>query len=610
MADAQGGAAAEAPAVAAVVDLGIKAATAYGRPDLAARLSSMRERLGRSDIHVFIIGDYKMGKSTMVNALVGTTVCPVDDGISTTVPTLVRHSPEPTARAIYPAADPDSDPVSEEIPFAELADYVSEAGNPANKRGIRMVEIGVPQPVLAGGLVVVDTPGVGGLASPESAATMAAATAADAVIFATSAAQELTAPEMELLETVAASCPHVLITLTKTDMYPAWHRIAEIDRAHLAARKFDARVVPISSELRIQALRYGDSELNTESGFFELAAHLRDDVIGVVRRGLAAEAATAVDSVALQIKATFEAERSALADPDRIHELTAQLEAAQVKAEKLRSAGAKWQQTLVDGIQDLTSDVDHDLRDRVRRLVAEADESLEHCDPGKRKVFEEFVAWLEQRVTADVLGNYAVLSTRARELAGRVAEHFAEEERELAFNLDALDPSRLVGDLDIGESHFQHGGPFTTGLNALRTGYFTFFMLGAIGSLTGFSMVIPVVGVLAATAAGKALKDERTRQLTIRRQQAKQNMRKFVDEAQFRVTKDTQDTLRRVHRVLRDTFMTRAQEALRSANEALIAAQQAAGSETSGRERRMRDIDAELARIADLRSRVVPLLKA
>jgi len=608
MAEAQAGAA-EA-AAAGVVDLGIKAATAYGRPDLAARLSSMRERLSRSDIHVYIIGDYKMGKSTMVNALVGATVCPVDDGISTTVPTLVRHAPEPTARAIYPGNEPDGEPVVEDVPFADVADLVSEAGNPHNKLGIRMVEIGVPQPVLAGGLVVIDTPGVVGLASPESVATMAAATAADAVIFATSAAQELTAPEVELLETVAASCPHVAIVLTKTDMYPAWRQIAEIDRAHLARRKFDARVIPISAELRIQALAYGDAELNTESGFFELAAHLRDDVIGEVRRGLAAEAAAAVDSVALQIRATFEAERAALVDPDRIQELTAQLEAAQVKAEKLRSASAKWQQTLVDGIQDLTADVDHDMRDRIRRVVAEADDALEKIDPGKSKAFDEFVTWLEQRVTGDVLANYALLSTRARELAGRVAEHFAEEERELPFNMDALDPSRLIGDLDIGDAHFQKTGPITSGLNALRMGYFTFFMLGAIGSLTGLTMVIPVVGVLAAGVAGKSLKDERTRQLTIRRQQAKQNMRKFVDEAQFRVAKDTQDTLRGVHRILRDMFMARAQEALRSANEALMAAQQAAGSENAGREHRIRDIDAELARIADLRTRTAAFGRA
>jgi hypothetical protein len=601
---------AETPAVTGVVDLGIKAATAYGRPDLAARLTAMRERLGRTDIHVFIIGDYKMGKSTMVNALVGATVCPVDDGIATTVPTMVRHAPEATARAMYPAVDPDGEPVVEEIPFTELADYVSEAGNPANKRGIRMVEIGVPQPVLAGGLVVIDTPGVGGLASPESAATMAAATAADAVIFATSAAQELTAPEMELLETVAASCPHVAVALTKTDMDPAWRQIAEIDRSHLAKRKFDARVIPLSAELRIQALAYGDADLNAESGFFELAAHLRDDVIAVVRGGLAAEAAAAVDSVAAQIKAAFDAERAALSDPERVQELTERLQAAQQRAEMLRSAGAKWQQTLVDGIQDLTSDVDHDLRDRIRRLVAEADEAIDKIDPGKRKAFEEFGAWLEQRITADVLANYALLTSRARDLAGRVAEHFAEEERDLAFDMDAIDPARLVGDLDMGDAHFQKGGPVTTGLNALRTGYFTFFMLGAIGSLTGLSMVIPVVGVLAASVAGKSLKDERTRQLAIRRQQAKQNMRKFVDEGQFRVSKDTQDTLRRVHRILRDTFITRAQESLRSANEALQAAHQAAGSETAGRERRIRDIDAELARIADLRSRTAPLLRA
>src|SRR5688572_6546327 len=100
MVQAQAGGATDASAVAGVVDLGIKAATAYGRPDLAERLASLRRRLDRAEVHVFVMGDYKMGKSTMVNALVGATVCPVDDGISTTVPTLVRHAPEPTARAI------------------------------------------------------------------------------------------------------------------------------------------------------------------------------------------------------------------------------------------------------------------------------------------------------------------------------------------------------------------------------------------------------------------------------------------------------------------------------------------------------------------------------
>lgn len=604
----QPGTATDTRAVVGAVELGIKAATAYGRPDLAARLTALRQRLDRSEIHVFIIGDYKMGKSTMVNALVGTTICPVDDGISTTVTTLVRHAPEPTATAVFPPAEPDGDPVQQPVPFADVADLVSEAGNPGNRQNVRVVEIGVPQPILAGGLVVVDTPGVGGLASPESAATLAAATGADAVIFATSAAQELTAPEVELLEAVAASCPRAVVALTKIDIHPAWRRIAEINRLHLTTRKLDARVIPVSSELRLQALALGDAELNEESGFFELAAHLRDDVIGVVRGSIAAEAAAAVDSVAQQIGAAFEAERAALTDPDHLNELTLRLERAQQGAERLRSAGSKWQQTLVDGIQDLNSDVDHDLRDRIRRLVVEADDSIEASDPGK--AFAEFANWLERRVTADVLGNYALLTNRARDLAGRVAEHFAEEEGDVAFNLDPVDASKFVAELTVGTGPDQKSGPFTQGLNALRTGYFTFFMLGAIGSITGVAAVIPVVGVVAAAVGGKALKDERARQLTIRRQQAKQSMRKYVDEAQFRVSKDAQDTLRRVHRILRDTFMTRAQEALRSANEALQAAQQATGAATTDRDRRLRDIDAELRRLAELRGVAAPLLRS
>lgn len=598
----------DAKAVAGVLELGVKAATAYGRPDLAARLSVLLDRLGRDDVHVYVVGDYKTGKSTLVNALVGAEVCPVDDGIATTVPTMIRHAPQPTAQAVFEPEAADGEPVTRDVEFADVADLVSEAGNPANRRRIRLVEVGVPQPVLASGLVLVDTPGVGGLASPESAATLAAATGADAVMFATSAAQELTQPEVDLLEAVTASCPRAITVLTKTDIYPAWRRIAELDRKHLAHRDIAVDVVPVSSEIRQQALAAGDAALNEESGFLELATRLREDVIDAVRGGVAGEAAQAVVSVAQQIAAGFEAEREVLADPDHLAAVSARLAETRERAERLRSAGSKWQQTLMDGVQDLTSDVDHDIRGRIRRLVVEADEAIDVSDPSR--TFDELGSWLERRLTADVLGNYALLTNRSRELAATVAEHFAEEEREVGIELDGSSAMAVVAELDLGAAPERQGNPATQGLLALRNAYLTMLMLGTLGTLAGLAALTPVIGVVAAAIGGKALKDERTRQLTIRRQQAKQGVRKYLDEAQFRVAKDTHDALRRVHRTLRDTFMARAQEALRSANEALQAAQQAAGTAEAERVNRLRDIDAELKRLAELRARALALTPA
>src|SRR5690606_40618541 len=64
---------------------------------------------------------------------------------------------------------------------------------------------------ISGGLVLVDTPGVGGLGSAHGAATMAAVAGADAVVFVSDAAQEYTRPELDFLASAMQMCPNVEI---------------------------------------------------------------------------------------------------------------------------------------------------------------------------------------------------------------------------------------------------------------------------------------------------------------------------------------------------------------------------------------------------------------
>ena len=94
-----------------VVDLGLQAATAYDRPDLHARLATARQRLTDPDIAVLVVGEFKQGKSSLINALLKVPVCPVDDDVATAVPTVVRFGAEPAATAIIdrPSEDPAAD---------------------------------------------------------------------------------------------------------------------------------------------------------------------------------------------------------------------------------------------------------------------------------------------------------------------------------------------------------------------------------------------------------------------------------------------------------------------------------------------------------------------
>ena len=96
-----------------------------------------------------------------------------------------------------------------------------------------------------------------------------------------------------------------------------------------------------------------------------------------------------------------------------------------------------------------------------------------------------------------------------------------------------------------------------------------------------------------------ALRGEKERQLNMRRGQARQAHRKYTDEVSFVVGKDSRDTLRRTQRRMRDFFAARAEELHRSTTTALAAAQQAVKSDASTRQKRLRDVEAELKRIAD-----------
>src|SRR6266508_5996204 len=94
-----------------LVNLGTQAANAYKRPDLIERLRITSKRLLDPAFHVFVVGEFKQGKSSLVNALLNAPVCPVDDDIATSAPTAVRYGEEPKAAVLL--KPPDDDAVDE-----------------------------------------------------------------------------------------------------------------------------------------------------------------------------------------------------------------------------------------------------------------------------------------------------------------------------------------------------------------------------------------------------------------------------------------------------------------------------------------------------------------
>lgn len=587
------------------LDLAIKGAKVYGRDDLVQRLTGARQLLSEPAVTVYVVGEFKQGKSSLINALLGTSICPVDDDIATAVPTEVRYAGNPSATAYYePEGEGWGPGWSESIPLGELASYVSEQGNPDNRRKLRSVAVGIDRQLLAGGLVLVDTPGVGGLGSVHNALTVGTLPRAHAVLFVTDASQELTGSELKFLWTAEELCPTILFVLTKTDLYPHWRRILELDLAHLHGSGFrPVEPIAVSSTLRTRAGQVTGQELDAqdldrESGVPALASALRRVVADAEQVALHSVAHHVLGAVG-QLETTLKSRKSALDHPERSQQLLADLTAARERADRLRSKSARWQTVLLDGMADVSSDVEFDLRSRVRMVLADAEKAIDDGDPAVN--WAEFDGWLRQRLAGDTLENYALLVRGAKEVAQRVAEHF-----ELAGSaitpVEVQAPIQVVETIEADTSFTNENKRLKSGLAGFQKGYMGFAMILMVNAL--LPVTIPAAfGLLTGAMLGRTgFKEERTRQLEKRRSQAKTAVRRFVDDFNLQVGKGSRDDLRRLQRELRNGYTQLAEELQRSMSEALSAAQQAVhASETDSKE--VKRMEADLRSLDMLRSR-------
>src|SRR5690606_39060619 len=180
------------------------------------------------------------------------------------------------------------------------------------------------------------------------------------------------------------------------------------------------------SDLRLLAAETQDRTLNDESGFPALVAHLRREVLEraevIHERSAVHELVSVVD----QLEMSLRAELNALVNPEDTPRMIAELENAKAKADEFRGRSARWQVLLTDGIADLVADMEHDIRDRLRKVQREAEKSIEEGDPGP--IWDQIREWLDQRVTAAVSETFVWTDERSRWLAEEVAELFSQDE--------------------------------------------------------------------------------------------------------------------------------------------------------------------------------------
>ena len=246
---------------------GIETLTQKESLETDSKLLAVREQLISNSFNLVILGQFKRGKTTLINSLIGKEILPSSVVPLTSIVTILKFG-EKVGCFIYM-----EDGSKKEVGIEELSDYVTEKGNPKNVRGVRCARIEYPSSFLEQGMLLVDTPGVGSTFLHNTETTYNFLDHLDAALFLMSADIPISQAEKELLDTIKSSTQKIFFVLNKIDNLTTEEikEISAFNKHILEEMGFSVQeILPISAREALKA-KMADNEIQlSKSGLINL----------------------------------------------------------------------------------------------------------------------------------------------------------------------------------------------------------------------------------------------------------------------------------------------------------------------------------------------------
>lgn len=306
-------------------------------------------KLAEDHFTLAVVGQFKRGKSSLMNAIIGHPLLPTGVLPLTSAITALRFGPRDRLLIEHEGST-----VVSEAPISDLAQYVTEKGNPENRRRISRAILETPSPFLRRGLEFVDTPGVGSAIEANTTITRRFLPQCDAVIFITSVDSPLSKTETEFLSQIREHVRKVFFVVNKTDLLAGGEReevlqfISENLRSIMEGEA--VRVFPLSCQDGLEAKTQGDIEGYERSGVKSL-----EETLSVF--------------LATQRMSTFLVsilDRAIAVIDEELHEIVIEARAAELPEEEVQ----KNLDALRKRLERIRSSYEHDLSSIRERLLA------------------------------------------------------------------------------------------------------------------------------------------------------------------------------------------------------------------------------------------------
>jgi GTPase SAR1 family protein len=297
--------------IAAAIDDAIDRPSS-GQQRLLERLRDQAARLSDTVFQLAVLGQFKRGKSTLLNAFVGYPLLSAGVLPLTAVPTFLSASPTMKIRLNYVSYITGSFEEREAKTLEELAAAIAaattEEQNPYNVKGLERVDVGVPFNQWLGDITLIDTPGIGSTYSHNTDTAHAVLPECDAALFVLSVDPPITDVEAQYLAAVCRTVSRIIVVLNKVDLVdPNEQKKALGFLSSVLSRRtepqLDQRIFPVSARRALAARQDGDRGALIASGLPALEQYLRSSLVDQKRGHLEVSIAKKISDILAALEA-------------------------------------------------------------------------------------------------------------------------------------------------------------------------------------------------------------------------------------------------------------------------------------------------------------------
>jgi hypothetical protein len=296
----------------------------------------LSRKLSEQVFNLVAAGQFKRGKSTVINALLGEPLVPAGVVPLTSVITVIQWGSAPAACATLRYGE------NRPIEIAALADYVTERGNPGNTKAVERVVIEHPSLWLADGMRLVDTPGIASVYEHNTDETRRYLPQADAVLFIASVDQPVSRAELDFLRDIRRYAGKIFCLLNKTDYLRPDELHESLAFSMHAIREAlgtdDVPVFPVSARLALEGKMGNDADSLSRSGFPAFERSLRTFMAQEKTEAWLHSLGRGLERLLTQARFALDLESKALIEPlDRIEANLALFRQEKERTERARA---------------------------------------------------------------------------------------------------------------------------------------------------------------------------------------------------------------------------------------------------------------------------------